>query len=148
MLKTLSSMGQRRQNIFQDGRFLLFCEAPKKIQSSQKLSLIFFECVQNSKWHQTAKNSLEMLRTREILVLTFFPGALTPNYFRAIGSLKRFFSRAHFSRSQIQTRGSWVRSANATAVLCCSPFLIPLIGILLCQWPFVCLLLDGSTCDK
>ena len=101
MLKTLSSMGQRRQNIFQDGRFLLFCEAPKKIQSSQKLSLIFFECVQNSKWHQTAKNSLEMLRMREILFLTFFPSALTPNYFRTICrfSEKVFFSGSFFQKS-------------------------------------------------
>ena len=57
-----------------------------------------------------------------LLCFFLFPSSLTPNNFRTAGSLKKhFFLLVRFSSSQIRTQDGWVRSANASAVLCRPP---------------------------
>ena len=57
-----------------------------------------------------------------VIFIFIFPSVLTLHNFRTAGSLKKhFFRLVQFSSSQIRTWDSWVRSANATAVLCCPP---------------------------
>ena len=63
-----------------------------------------------------------------------FMSALTPNNFRTAGSLNMcIFLLLCYSCCQIQTRDSWVRSANSCSVLCRYP--IRCHKSLLLQWP-------------
>ena len=65
------------------------------------------------------RKTLEMSNFYYHYFFCFFLRALTPNNEDGRFSEKAFFpSWFDFSISQIQTRDGWVRSKNATAVLC------------------------------